>query len=80
MMQEPASRTIAMMEPATIAGCMLDWQNPDLEPSIDEILADPIVGLVLARDHLNAMDVASFLKAMSRRLTDGTNGAARAAA
>ncbi len=57
-----------------------DWQNPALEPTIDEILSDPIVHLVLGRDHLEIGDVERFLKNASRRLVEKTKSqrAARA--
>lgn len=48
-----------------------DWGDPAVEPSLDEILNDPIVGLVLARDGLDRRTVERFLVAQSLRLTGG---------
>lgn len=46
------------------------WQDTAVEPTLDEILADPIVHLVLGRDHLEIRDVERFLKCASRRLIE----------
>jgi hypothetical protein len=41
----------------------------DEEPSIEEMLADPIVGLIMRRDGLVAGDVRAALAAAAERLS-----------
>ncbi len=40
------------------------------EPSVDEMLEDPIVGLVMRRDSVTADEVRSVMDAASRRRGD----------
>jgi hypothetical protein len=44
------------------------WADAHVEPSIDEILADPIIHLVLRRDGLTAGAVKACLDQERRRL------------
>jgi hypothetical protein len=67
MIQEFESRP-AFMKPSFEVDELIDWEDPGMEPSLDEILADPIVHLVLDRDHLEVRDVERFLKCASQRL------------
>jgi hypothetical protein len=67
MIQETESRT-AFARNCFDADQFADWQDPSVEPTLDEILADPIVHLVLGRDHLEIRDVERFLKSASQRL------------
>jgi hypothetical protein len=38
-----------------------------VEPHLDEILADPVVRAVMRRDRVSAEDIRSLLKRMSKR-------------
>lgn len=44
------------------------------EPSIDDLLDDPILRTLLARDGLRVEDVRSFLEEMKRKLGPGRSG------
>ena len=44
------------------------WADAHVEPSIEDILADPIIHLVLRRDGLTASDVKTRLDQERRRL------------
>ncbi|MDR3496571.1 MAG: hypothetical protein P4L82_18385 [Ancalomicrobiaceae bacterium] len=68
MTQEPASQSNPRFSRVSCAEFERNWQDPMCEPTLDEILADPIVRLVFDRDHLDALEVERFLKAVSRRL------------
>ena len=67
MIQETESRT-AFTRKSFDAMKFVDRDDPIVEPTLDEILADPIVHLVISRDHLEVRDVERFLKSASRRL------------
>ena len=67
MIQEFESRA-AFLKQSFEVDKLIDWQDPDMEPSLDEILADPIVHLVMNRDHLKVRDVERFLKCASQHL------------
>jgi hypothetical protein len=69
MPQEADSRP-ALLSQTFPSDPAVDWQDLDIEPSLEEILADPIVHLVLGRDHLEIRDVERFLKCASRRLIE----------
>jgi hypothetical protein len=69
MSQETKSRPAFSMQRYG-ADLISDWQDPMTEPTLDEILADPIVHLVLGRDHLEVREVEQFLKCASRRLIE----------
>ncbi len=45
-----------------------DWTDPFVEPSLAEILADPMMDLVFRRDHLHRDNVESFLRDHATRL------------
>lgn len=38
------------------------WLQPGAEPFMDEVLADPIVQLVMRRDNLSATDIRQVVK------------------
>jgi hypothetical protein len=38
-----------------------DYQEAGVEPSLDEVLADPIVQLVLRRDRIEVRDLVQYL-------------------
>ncbi len=69
MSQETKSRPAFIMKRYG-AEMISDWQDPMIEPTLDEILADPIVHLVMDRDHLEVRDVELFLKRASKRLIE----------
>lgn len=68
MIQEPARHPIPRYHRVPGVKLERNWQDPATEPTLDEILADPIVRLVFDRDRLDAAEVERFLKAASRRL------------
>ncbi|TBW38201.1 hypothetical protein EYW49_09630 [Siculibacillus lacustris] len=45
-----------------------DWTDPCLEPSLSEILADPMMELVFRRDSLHRDNVEHFLRGHASRL------------
>jgi hypothetical protein len=67
----PALQTRPLPRPNYEPAGAADWRDIETEPTLDEILADPIVHLVLGRDHLEIRDVERFLRAASRRLAGG---------
>ncbi|MDR3375203.1 MAG: hypothetical protein P4L98_15865 [Ancalomicrobiaceae bacterium] len=67
---QPASQSDPRYDRVRSAELTRDWQDPMREPTLEEILADPIVRLVFDRDRLDAVEVERFLKAASRRLAD----------
>ncbi len=40
-----------------------------LEPTLEEILADPIIRLMMARDHVRSADVQALMAGVRRRRT-----------
>jgi hypothetical protein len=42
------------------------WARAGIEPSLDEILSDPIVGVVMARDAVTADEVRAAMRAATR--------------
>ena len=44
------------------------YQTPSLEPPLDEILADPIIRLVLQRDRVQVTDLVRLLDEIRERL------------
>ena len=65
---QPASQSDSRYDRVRSTELARDWQDPMREPTLEEILADPIVRLVFDRDRLDAVEVERFLKAASRRL------------
>lgn len=57
-----------------------DWAQAGLEPSLDELLADPIVGMLLRRDHLERANVRAMLSRLQARLRSQVTVEARFAA
>ncbi len=47
-----------------------DWTDPFVEPSLAEILSDPMMELVFRRDHLRRDNVEHFLRDHATRLAD----------
>jgi hypothetical protein len=45
-----------------------DWTDPFVEPSLAEILSDPMMELVFRRDQLRRDNVESFLRCHASRL------------
>lgn len=45
-----------------------DWSRAGIEPSLEEVLEDPIVSLLLRRDGLTSYDVRRVTDAARRRL------------
>lgn len=48
-----------------------DWSRAGIEPSLAEVLADPVVHLVLRRDGLTPSDLRQAVNAACRRLARG---------
>jgi hypothetical protein len=44
------------------------WERPGEEPALHDVLADPIVHLVMKRDGLTQEGVGLYLEAQKRRL------------
>lgn len=44
------------------------WSEPGVEPALEEILSDPIVRLVMRRDHIARADVLAAVYAARARL------------
>jgi len=65
-----ASKSSALTDRRYAFNCAEDWRDTVNEPTLDEILADPIVHLVLGRDHLEIGDVERFLRSASRRMSE----------
>lgn len=53
---------------ATEAQDRRDWTDPFVEPSLAEILSDPMMDLVFRRDQLRRDHVEHFLRDQSNRL------------
>lgn len=49
-----------------------DWTDPCIEPSLAEILSDPMTELVFRRDHLRRDNVEHFLRDLASRLESRT--------
>ncbi|MDK9697033.1 MAG: hypothetical protein OEL76_11625 [Siculibacillus sp.] len=47
-----------------------DWTDPFVEPSLAEILSDPMMELVFRRDHLRRDHVEHFLRRHASRLAE----------
>lgn len=45
-----------------------DWTDPCIEPTLNEILADPMMELVFRSDKLRRENVESFLRSQAFRL------------
>lgn len=45
-----------------------DWSRPGIEPSLEDVLEDPIVHLVMRRDRLTPGDVLKAIEDVRRRL------------
>jgi len=45
-----------------------DWTDPCIEPTLNELLADPMMDLVFRSDKLHRENVESFLKTQAMRL------------
>lgn len=54
--------------PATDALDRRDWTDPFVEPTLAEILSDPMMELVFRRDQLHRDNVESFLRCHATRL------------
>lgn len=47
-----------------------DWTDPFVEPSLAEILSDPMMELVFRRDHLRRDHVEQLLRRHASRLSE----------
>ncbi len=52
------------------------YEDAGLEPSLEDLLSDPIVGLVLARDRVDAAELQSLLAQICERLQPAAGTAA----
>ncbi len=60
--------TLDIRGTATDALDLRDWTDPFVEPSLAEILSDPMMDLVFRRDHLHRDHVEHFLRDHASRL------------
>ncbi len=44
------------------------WQNPGIEPKLEDMLADPLIHLVMQRDHISRTDVEKVIDQTRARL------------
>lgn len=52
-----------------------DWGRAGPEPSLEDVMADPMVQLVMRRDGLTPEDVKAVIEAIRRRHGGGSNPA-----
>ena len=62
--------TLDIRGAATEALDRRDWTDPRVEPSLAEILSDPMMELLFRRDHLHRDNVEHFLRDHASRLAD----------
>ena len=60
--------TLDIRGSATDALDRRDWTDPCVEPSLAEILSDPMMELVFRRDQLHRDNVENFLRCHATRL------------
>ena len=44
------------------------WRDPGIEPSLEDVLSDPLVHLIMRRDHLSVADVRQMMDITQARL------------
>jgi hypothetical protein len=69
-----ATRRLGPGRPASVPADTLF--DPNAEPRLDDMLADPVVRLVMRRDRLDPRDVRAFMEATAEKLRDGRAGPA----
>lgn len=57
----------ALTTPEAVAD-LRDWTDPCIEPTLSELLADPMMDLVFHSDQLRRENVESFLRGHAMRL------------
>ncbi len=62
--------TLDIRGAATEALDRRDWTDPYVEPSLAEILSDPMMELLFRRDHLRRDNVEHFLRDHASRLAE----------
>ena len=45
-----------------------DWRSADVEPRLEDVLADPLVHLVMARDRIGMAELRAVIADAQRRL------------
>ncbi len=67
MEQEPNWNTATVVHPVG-CGRSGEWQDGYREPSLEDLLSDPMVRLLMRRDRLVADEVEDLLRSAARRL------------
>jgi len=59
---------IGLADQARRASAADMWRDPGVEPSLEDVLSDPLVNLIMRRDHLSVADVRQMMDITQARL------------